>query len=482
MKILFAHYLSVFAFTCMTLFTITIPTALAGEAEEFVAKLKTHYQKAPSLEVFSLNYHYLGGGDPFQTWDYLSPERYMALRMVEIDLAKKHFIENDIHFFAGGRTFNRVQFQNDTHSFFYDRNGLALGKRVLKQTMDSFEEIKGHIFMNVDFLAVKPLLKESNVSKNIHILQDNTLGETTLTHKASDDNVIDYVFNDNPIQLVSIDNKSQQKIFTYDDYQTVNGITFAHSILKYYDGDTKPTFIHSIDQLNILKEIEPARLRVPKEFGPIIPENDRVLTSTEIAPDLYLVSDDSSWRNSLLKIIDDEITVYGAAVSKELAEKTIKLILAQFPKKRISSIYVTHPHRDHIAGLLAYANRGIMVRADAYTIAAIKAFPIFSDNISTFKFQTIEHNEIIDDVHFYVLENTHSKRESFAYFKDSGIIYQADLLEVAFDNTIARVIPNYTKTFIDFVSSKKLNFNRIVAHHRNNNISVEVMNQIYGAH
>ena len=479
MNVILARYLSILAFICMTLSITTIPKVEAGEVEDFVAKLKTHYQKAPSLEVFSLNYHYLGGGDPYQSWDYQVPNRYTAIRMVEIDLIKKYFIENDIHHFSGGRRFDRVQFQNDTESFFYDRNGLALGKRVIKQSMDSFEEIKGFIFMNVDFLAVTPLLEENNVSATIKLRQDNKLKQTILRHKISDDSVIDYVFSDSPLQLVSINNKSAQKKYVYSDYQTVNGITFAHSILKYYDGDTRPSFIHSIDQLNILDKIEPTRLQVPKEFGPIIPESDRTLVSKEIAPNLYLVTDDSAWRNSLFKVNGDEITVFGAAVNKELAEETIKLILTQFPNKKITSVYVTHPHGDHIAGLLAYAKKGIAVRADAYSVEAIKAYPDFSNDIAMFKFETIEHNEMVDGVRFYVLENTHAKRESFAYFKASGIIYQADLLEVAFDNTIAKVIPNTTKTFIDFVRRKQLNFNRIVGHHRNNNITLEVMNKAY---
>ena len=45
----------------------------------------------------------------------------------------------------------------------------------------------------------------------------------------------------------------------------------------------------------------------------------------------------------------------------------------------------------------------------------------FADDIARFKFRTIEHEQIIDGAHFYVLENMHSKRQSFVYFKDSGI-------------------------------------------------------------
>ncbi|NQZ83123.1 MAG: hypothetical protein HRT52_19115 [Colwellia sp.] len=483
MKVNLAGYLLTFAFACITLFTISIsisiPTAWSGETEDFVSKLKTHYQKAPRLEVFSLNYHYFGGGDPYQTWDYQSPQRYMALRMVEIDLVKKHFVENDTHFFSGGRIFERVQFQNDIESFFYDNNGLALGKRVLRQNMDSFDEKKDHVFINVDFLAVTSLLEESNVTATIKLQQNKISGQTTLTHKISDDNVIDYVFRGSPLRLVSINNKSQQKIYVYEDYQTTNGLTFARSILKYYDGAIKPSFIHRIDQLKIIDKIDPNRLQVPQEFGPIIPESDRTLLSKEIASDLYLVTDASASRNVLFKVNGDEIMVFGAPVNTVLAEQTIKLILGQFPNKKITSVYVTHPHWDHIAGLSAYANRDVVIRADAYSIAAIKAYPSFAGDIDSFKFQTIEHNQMIDGVRFYVLENSHSKRESFVYFKDSAIIYQGDLLEVAFDNTIAKLIPNYTKTFINFVRNKQLKFSRIVAHHRNNNISIEVMNKIY---
>jgi phosphoribosyl 1,2-cyclic phosphodiesterase len=480
MKVNLAGYLLKFVFAYIILFTIPISTAWAGEVENFITKLKTHYQKAPSLEVFSLDYHYLGVSH-YQAWDYQAPQRYMALRMVEIDLSKEQFFENDIHHFAGGRTFNRIQFQNDKHSLFYDKNGIALGKRIIKQSMDSFQEIKGHIFMNIDFLAIKPLLEEQNITATIKLHHDKIRGKMMLSHKTSDNSEIDYVFSDNSLQLISINNKSQQKIYVYNDYQTTKGITFARSILKYYGGAINPTFIHRINQLNILEKIEPTRFKIPKEFGPIIPKNDKTLVSEKIAPDLYLVTDASASRNVLFKINDAEIMVFGAPVSPELAEQTIKLILNQFPNKKITSVYVTHPHSDHIAGLLAYTKRGIVIRADAYSISAIKAYPLFSKDISTFKFQTIKHNQVIDGVHFYVLENSHSKRQSFVHFKNAGIIYQADFLEVAFDNSIAKVIPNFTKTFIDFIRGKSLNFSRIVGHHRNNNISVEVMNKTYDA-
>jgi len=481
MKVNLTRFSVIFTFVCLVFATVISPSSWAGDAEIFITKLKKHHQHAPPLEVFALNYHYLGGSDPYQSWDYQSPDRYMALRMVEIDLVKKHFVENDIHHFPDGVTANRVQFQNDNESFFYDKNGLALGKGLIKQSMESFDEIKGHIFMNIDFLAIKPLLNEINVAASIKFFLNKVSNEVTLTHTVPEGSITEYVFNKSTMNLQSINNKSQNKVYIYDDYQTSNGITFARSILKYYDGATNPSFIHRIDQLHILEKIDPARLKVPKEFGPIIPKKDNRLISQNLAPNLFLVTDSSTVRNCLFKINGDDITVFGGAVSVKLAEQTINLIERQFPNKRISAIHVTHPHSDHIEGLTAYAKRGIVIRADEYTIAGIKDYPYFSTDVNTFKFQTIEHGQLLNGTRFYVLESTRAKRQSFVHFEDKGIIFQSDFLFVASDNTIAKVVPNFTKTFIDFIRNNKLKFTRIIGHHRNNNISVAVMNKIYNA-
>jgi len=480
MKTGLTGYSLTFAFTCMTLFTFTIPAAWAEESQDFIARLKTHYQKIPPVKAFSLTQSYLQGS-PYQAWDYQTPNRWAAYKVTEFDLDKKQYVENVTHHFTGGLIYDEVHFHNGEASFRYEKNGIPYGKRIVKQGMDSFERLKNIYLMNIDFLAVKPLLEENDIAAHIKLHQNKTSTETTLTHTTADNKVIEYMFSDTPLQLVSIENKSRDRISVYDDYQTTNGLTFARSITKYYDGETIPRFIKRIERLDIIEEIAPAKFQVPKEYGPIIPKSNRALLSIEIAQDLYLVTNASARRNSLFKVKDDEIMVFGASDSPELAEKTINLILSQFPNKKITSVYVTHPHDDHIDGLPAYAKRGVVIYADAYSISAIKAYPYFTKDITTFKFRTIHHNQQLDGVSFYVLENSHSKRQSFVHFKDSNIIYQADFLEVAFDNTIAKVLPNYTKTFIDFVRNKKLNFNRIVGYHSNNNISPEIMNKMYDA-
>jgi len=485
MKLIPTRFLPTVTFAIFGLasFITMIPAASAGEVEDYVAKLKSHYQKTLPIKAFSLNYHFLNQQyRDHNYWDYQTPNRFMSVRMVEVDLVKKHFYDNDVLYYSGGRLFDRVQFQNDKESFYYERSATSTGKAILSRGMDNFDRlVKRFIVMNVDFLAVRPLLEEINIEGNIILHQDRKSGTTTLTHETSDDNVFDYEFSNNPLQLVSINHRPQRGIYVYSDYQTTRGITFARSVHQYYDGATEATYVKFIDQFEIIEKVDPAKLQVPEGYGPILPESDGVLVSKEIATDLYLVTDSSARRNSLFKVNGDEIMVFGASGNPRLAEKTIKLILDQFPKKKITSVYVTHPHGHQIAGLKVFVDQGIEIIADEYSVAAIKAYPRFADDITTFKFQTIEHEQIIDGAHFYVLENMHAKRQSFVYFKDSGIIFQAHFLHIAFDNTIAKVIPNYTRTFIDFVRSKQLKFNRIVGNYRNNNISVEVMNKTYDA-
>ena len=472
-----------FALFSLASLVFMAPAASAGEVEVYVAKLKTHYQKTLPIKAFSLKSHFTNKQyRDHNYWDYQTPNVYMSVRLVEVDLAKKHFYDNDILYFSGGRLYDRAQFQNDKESFFYERSATSFGKGILRRGMDNFDRFKRHIVMNVDFLAVRPLLEETNIQGNITLHQDGKSGSTTLTHKISDDNVVEYTFSNNPLQLASVNKGSVRGLFVYDDYQTTRGITFARSIHKYYEGTTEPTYISFNDQFDIIEKVDPARLQLPEGYGPILPRGDGVLVSKELAKDLYLVTDSSAVINSLFKVTGDKITVFGAAVNSSVAEKIIKLIRDQFPNKKIASVYVTHPHGHQISGLKAFADQGIEILTDEYGKSAIKAYPRFADDIAKFKFRTIEHEQVIDGSHFYVLENMHSKRQGFVYFNDSGIIFQSHFLHIPRDNTIAKVIPSYSKTFIDFVRNKELKVSRIVGNYRNNNISVEVMNKTYDAH
>jgi len=483
MKLNLEQFSRKLALVCIAICSISASTALAGDLETFITKLQSHYKKTQHINSFSMthNYLYLGHNAAYSSWDYKAPNRYTAFKVTEFDLKQEHYFEHVVHHYPGGKTFDEVHFQNNTDSFRYSKNGLPYGKRLVQQPMDDYQGFKDLILANIDFLSVRPLLEETDVKTTMTLHQDKISEKATLTHKSATGKTIEYIFGENPLRLLSLNNKSAERVYFYDDYQTTNDVTFARSIVQYTNGAMTPTFIKRIENIDIIKEIDPENLKVPKGYGPIIPERNRHLISKEIAPNLYLITDSSAWRNTLFKVIGDEIMVFGAPISSTLSEQSIKLINTQFPQKKIASVYITHPHSDHIAGLAAFAKRGIVVQADSYSIAAIQAYPAFADIIDQFTFQTIEHAQAINNAHFYVLKSTHTKQQSFVHFKDSGIIYQADFLDVPFDNTIPLNIASYTQTFIDFVRSKNLNINRIVGHHSNNDISVEVMNKLYNA-
>ena len=464
----------------LLVFGVAMSSAWADEAIDFVAEVKKHYESTRPIDAFSLKYHFLNRRyQDHSYWDYKTPNLYMSQRVVEVDLEKRHFYDNDIVYYSGGRLFDRAQFQNDKESFFYERSATSLGKAVIRRGMDNFDRFIGHIVMNVDFLAVRPLLEEIDVERNVTLHQDIESGTTTLIHKRPDENAIDYTFSHDPLQLVSINHRTLNGIFVYHDYQTTRGITYARSVYQYYDGETVPTYIKFNDNFRVIDEVEPAKLRLPEGYGSELQTGDGVLVSNEITEGLYLITDSSSVINSLLKVNGDNMTVFGATVNEATAEKVIKFVNDEFTGKKITSVYVTHPHGHQISGLKPFVELGAEILADAYSISAIKAFPDFSAHIGKFKFKQISHEQVIDGIQFYVLENMHAKRQSFVHFKDAELIFQSHFIHVPLDNTIAKVIPSYTRTFIEFVRSKCLNFNRIIGNYRNNDISVEVMNKIY---
>lgn len=69
----------------------------------------------------------------------------------------------------------------------------------------------------------------------------------------------------------------------------------------------------------------------------------------------------------------------------------------------------------------------------------------------------------------------------FVYFENIGIIFQSSFLHIPFDNTIAKIVPGFSRVIIDLIREEDLNVSRVVGKFRNNNISVEVMNKTYDA-
>lgn len=469
-------------FSVATLLSVAMQSAWAGQSESFVEKLNQHYKNTLTINAFSLRYHFLNKQYRDNNyWDFRTPNRVMSQRMVEVDMSKKHFYDNDILYYSGGRLFDRAQFQNDKESLYYEKSATTYGKAIINKGLGNYDRFIGWMVKNVDFLVIRPLLEEKNIEQNITVAQDKIAKVATLTHQEQEGASVVYKFNLEPLQLMSVYQKSNNYLTTYEDHQTSRELTYARSVKSYANGAVEPTYIKYIDQFEVINQVDPAKLHLPEGYGPEVDWGDGVLTSEEISKDLYLVTDSGATINSLFKVTGNKIRIFGASAYGSLAEKTIKLIQQQFPNKHISSIYVTHPHGHQIAGLKIYADLGIEILADDYTIEGIKAYASFASDIHKFKFKTLKHEQMIDEAQFFVLDNLHSKQQSFVHFKDSGVIFQAHFLHVPLDNTIAKVIPNYTRTFIDFIREKQLNFHRIVGNYRNNNISVEVVNKTYDA-
>jgi len=447
-----------------------------------MAKLEAHYRATTDINTFALSHHYLN--KPARTsdyWDQSMPNRFMSYRRVEIDLNKKHFYDNDVHYFPGGKLIDRVQFQNDSQSYLYERNGSTLGKQILKQSMSRFDSAMGYFVMNLDFIAIRPLLDEKEVEAKISYQKKAEQGLLTVVHLRANDIKVKYNFTEQPFQLHSIEHPGLGGKFVYKDYQTTRGVTYARYVEQSYGEVSEPSYIVYNDQLDLIDEVDPNKLKLPLGYTEEVERGDGILKAEEISEGLYVVTDSSGSRNSLIHVNGDEVRLYGGTGYDRLATKTLALVADRFPNKTIHSVYVTHPHGGEINGLIPYVESGVDILADDYTIAIIKEYERYKAKIGKFRFQKIEHRAQAIDVQFYVLENLHSKRQSFVYFKHAGVIFQSDFIHVPKDGTISNIIPSYTRTFIDYVRQEGLNYHRIVGAYRNSNISPAVVDKLYKA-
>ena len=239
----------------VVLLTLITANAQASDTEEYVTHLKKHYEKSNSIKAFSLSHRYLGRSDAYQSWDYQAPSRYQAFKVTDIDMVNKHYAQNVMHWYTGGLFIDEVHFQNDSESFRYERNGIYYGKGAVKQPLNSFERYKSLTLMNLNFFAVDPLLKEKSVNQNISIRKNKENGQTILTHNVGENKTVEYTFSDSPLRLSFINNKVKGRIYEYDDYITQNGVTFARSVIKYYNNDTIPSYITVNEKFNFIKKI-----------------------------------------------------------------------------------------------------------------------------------------------------------------------------------------------------------------------------------
>jgi len=444
--------------------------------EGFITRLKTQYHFATKVDKYSLTYT---EKVPVvsQSYDFENPSVIIAKRTIEIDSNSQYFFEESQTFWPGGFIFHDRSFKSKEKNLTFDVNGIRHGKTPRKLNSDSFNKRVNTITNLVDAFAVNKLLSPHNIKGIQQVNIDNKSNQASLIHFSKKHLQTVYTFNLVPLRLLSISAKESGSHIGFSNYVVSNGLEFAANVTHFQsDGSKTELSIHALKEIN---EIEKGNFILPAEYKSFIDKGEKLLTTTNIAKDIYLVSNESANRNMLFKVIGSNIMVFGAPLNSQLSEETIALIKKQFPTKKIKSVYVTHPHGDHIGGLKAYADEGVSIIADQYTIHAIKNHPPFANFIGSFRFEAIEHNQLINGVRFHILENSHVKGQSFAHFEEQALIYQGDFLEVPFDNTIAKNLPDVSITFIEYIQEFDLRTKRIVGHHRNNNISIQRMNEYY---
>jgi glyoxylase-like metal-dependent hydrolase (beta-lactamase superfamily II) len=216
----------------------------------------------------------------------------------------------------------------------------------------------------------------------------------------------------------------------------------------------------------------------PTGYTSVPDEAEAPLKAVEIYKGLFLVERVAGDRNVLFTMTNDGIVVFGAPVSDSWSKKVIEVIGSKFPGKKISYVYVTHFHSDHIGGLGAYLENGATVLVNEFSVGAIKERAQFKDlPTEKLKFKTIDSGVNFDGIEFHIAANSHAKGQSFVYFNKAKMIYEGDFLEIPFDNTIPNYMPQATRQFLDYLSGKQLKFERIIGHHRNSNISRPVVEE-----
>ncbi|MEW6992056.1 MBL fold metallo-hydrolase [Colwelliaceae bacterium 6441] len=455
---------------------ITTVKAQTITTESFIERLKHHYKPINMMTHYSVTYKSTGKS-PTQSYDYSHPDKTYRREIIDVDMSKKQYFSHLTRGgFPGGFVFNTKEFQTDNKRYRYDVNGVLWGKQVSElNTKFGYQLRVNDVTEAVDILAVKEMLNESTNKTKLTSKFDVMSNRVTIEKNSTLQGKLTYTFQVNPIRLLSHYNEKNGQKFSYSNPVHYNGIEYASKVLMEEAHFSSEILIENVVAIN---KIDAMKLMIPKGYGPIVNDQQLDLTTEMIGKDLYLISHVSD-RYIAFKVDDSGIMVFGAPLSEKWSEKVIAHINKQFPNKKIESVYITHPHSDHIGGLAAYAKKGITILADPYSVEAIKAFPGFAKSIDSFTFRPFMHKEVINDVRFYIPDNAHAKGQSFAYFEDSKIIYEGDLLEIPFDNTIATYMSLVEKQFVEFVRAEQLIIKRIIGHHRNGNISPEVMNAYY---
>lgn len=454
-------------------------TAASLSEEQALTRLQQHYDEAKKLTKVSLS---LEGKRPtlFQSDDYRKPATITSYYHYQYDLLAEQFYFHDQHIYPGNFIFDKKIVHKQDLSILYDVNGFTMGKQLEKLDYN-LDEFVGDTSSELSLLAAAKFLSNMDLNKTKVLIKEHSVElETYQGSSKSEEKVETYEFSLSPIRLVSITQHKRKEKTVYTEVVRDNGFSYASEITRYRNGQLRQSL--KVTHFSELENIDASHLEIPQGYGPFVDTSDTPLEWVNLTKDLYLINYVAGDRHVLVKESKDGLTIFGAPASSEVSEAVHALIQEQLPDKPIQSVYITHAHSDHMRGLAYYADKGIKVIADKYAIAAIKIYPSFAKSAKSWAFIEIHHKEVLDGVTFYRPNNSHSKGQTFAYFPAHQIIYQGDFLEIPFDNSIPSHMADVEKEFIDFIRQEKIPYQRIVGHHRNNNMRPDVVNLYYETH
>lgn len=430
-----------------------------------IEKIKTHYGNI-HFNGISVDYKRISY-NPYQSYDHRNPDSIISHSFILLD-GGDFFSESSVSF-PGGFNFAIKEFQHDSVGYFYDTNGVLYGRRAIPQGPERLVATHEELAELLDFKFSQKILPKLN---SLTAQIDNENNEIHLIGGDS----LELNFQIEPVALKSVSYPERNEKWAFSDYTMTGDIRYAQRVAEYDGLRLKADYF--VERVAESHKIPASYFVLPDSIH--VHDSPPPPTSLEkIGDDLFLIKSLPGDRNIMFSVHESEITVYGAPLSDGISERVITLIQEQFPKHKIARVYVTHAHSDHIRGLKAYVDLGIPILTDSISIATIKDFPRYKESIKSFVFELLEEAEPMDNVSFYLVENSHCLSQSFAYFKDYEVIYQGDFLEIPADNTLPNYIPKTTVEFYQFLMEKELVVSRIVGHHRNDNISMETFREYF---
>ncbi|ALU46018.1 hypothetical protein AT705_24170 [Pseudoalteromonas rubra] len=445
-------------------------TSVAADSS-YIKKLKSHYQQVEQLSrlAYKVEFH---SNAPHQSYDFRKPDTIVNHYSIEIDRDRNQYFEHFKRHNPGNFVFEFISVINKQQAFRYDVNGFVYGKelRAYTNTMaDEYEAISEQINL---FAAYEFLHKKKSPIRELHI--GNSV---SLSYQDTNQHTVSLLFDKNSMQLTEIVNTEDDSKYVFSEPRPIDGMNYASQVKVYNQGKYRHTI--AIQSLHRISRIDPKKLTKPTGYEFIESDKNKTLALSKIHKDIFLVKDLQGSRNVMVQKHITGLTVFGAPLSDKASEQVLALIDEKFNNLPVTHVYISHAHGDHIAGLAPYVNRGATIIADDHTIEAIKSFPKFTNNISNLKFKKIKSNEVFQGNRYYVLENTHVRKQSFVYFSDAKTIYQGDFLEIPRDNSIASHMSDVERVFIEFLMDKKIQYNRIVGHHRNSDIRPNIVKAYY---